>query len=494
LRIRLKTIFIINKMSYDLIIVGGGPSGLALAQCLCEYNKILIIDREPEIGGCHRVFRVEHNGEKIFTEHSPRIYSTSYKNFEFLLKDMNTSFYDLFTPYNFSMSQIGGETVFSTLNFSEIFKIGWQFFLLIFNNKHGMKVSMEEFMTKYNFKDASKQLIDRLTRLTDGAGADRYTLNEFLQLFNQQFLYRIYQPKKPNDVGLFKMWQDYLTSKGVTFRLSTEVKNIIYDNTTNLAKSITLNNNEIISSKKIVLAIPPESFSPILNNSVNEIKNCFMEYNDLVKYTENTAYMTYISFTFHWDTDLKLPKIYGFPRSSWGLAFILLTDYMTFEQSISKTVITCTFTYTDTVSTFLNKTANESTQNEILSEGLRQLKEAYPNLPDPTLSLLSPQMYYDNNSKKWICKDKAFIMSSKESFLPYTKNINNLYNVGTHNGKSKYKFTSMETAVSNAINLSHIIEPKTIEKYKMQNLFEMRDLMLIIFIFILTIIIYILIR
>ena len=184
-----------------MIIIGGGPSGLALAQCLCDNYKILIIEKEPEIGGCHRVFRVDYKDEKIFTEHSPRIYSTSYKNFELILKNMNTSFIELFTPYHFSMSQIGGETVFSTLSFSEIFKIGLQFFLVIFNNEHGMNITMEEFMTKHNFKEASKQLVDRLTRLTDGAGADRYTLNEFLQLFNQQFLYRIYQPKKPNDVG-----------------------------------------------------------------------------------------------------------------------------------------------------------------------------------------------------------------------------------------------------------------------------------------------------
>lgn len=481
-------------MSYDMIIVGGGPSGLALAQCLCEYNKILVIDREPEIGGCHRVFRVDYNNEKIFTEHSPRIYSTSYKNFEVILKDMNTSFYDLFTPYNFSMSQIGGETVFSTFSFSEIFKMGLQFFLLIFNNKHGMNITMEEFMNNHNFKDSSKQLVDRLTRLTDGSGADRYTLNVFLQLFNQQFLYRIYQPKKPNDVGLFKIWQDYLTNKGVTFLLSTEVKNINYDNDKNLVKSITLNNNEIIESKKIVLAIPPESFLKIFNNSVNEIKNSFIEYNDLVRYAENTAYMTYISFTFHWDSNLDLPKIYGFPRSSWGLAFIVLTDYMVFEQSISKTVVTCTLTYTDTLSTFLNKTANQSTQDEILSEGLRQLREAYPNLPEPTLSLLSPQMYYNDNIKKWICEDKAFVLSSKESFLPFNKNISNLYNVGTHNGRCKYKFTSIETAVTNAMNLSHVIEPKTKKKFGTRNLFQMTDLMLIIFTIILLIIIYILIK
>jgi len=392
------------------------------------------------------------------------------------------------------MSQIGGETVFSTLSFTEIFKIGLQFFLLIFNDKHGMTITMEEFMNEYNFKDASKQLVDRLTRLTDGAGADRYTLNEFLQLFNQQFLHTLYQPKKPNDVGLFKIWKEYLKDKGVDFRLSTTVKKINYDNIKKIATSVVLDNNEVILSDKIVLAISPESFIPIFNNSANEIKNCLMDYNELIEYSENTAYMTYISFTFHWDTDLKLPKVYGFPRSSWGLAFILLSNYMTFEQSVSKTVMTCTLTYTDVISTNLNKTANQSTKEEILSEGLTQLREAYPNLPVPTLSLLSPQMYYDDNNKKWVCKDKAFVMSTKEKFLPFTKNVNNLYNVGTHNGKCKYKFTSMETAVTNAMNLSHVIEPKTSKKYKIHNLFQMTELMLIIFIIILLIFIYILVR
>ena len=77
-------------MNYDLVIVGAGPSGLALAQCLRNtYNKILIIDKESEIGGCHRVRRVD----TIFTEHGPRIYSNTYKNFQMLLKDMDNDFY-----------------------------------------------------------------------------------------------------------------------------------------------------------------------------------------------------------------------------------------------------------------------------------------------------------------------------------------------------------------------------------------------------------------
>ena len=50
--------------NYDLIIVGAGPAGLALAQCMRKtYKKILIIERESEIGGCHRVRRVDYNNE-----------------------------------------------------------------------------------------------------------------------------------------------------------------------------------------------------------------------------------------------------------------------------------------------------------------------------------------------------------------------------------------------------------------------------------------------
>ena len=82
---------------YDYIIVGAGPSGLALAQC-CSRNgeKILIIERENTIGGCHRVRRVKYknpqgNDEMVFTEHGPRIYSNTYAVFKELQKEMKLS-------------------------------------------------------------------------------------------------------------------------------------------------------------------------------------------------------------------------------------------------------------------------------------------------------------------------------------------------------------------------------------------------------------------
>ena len=181
---------------YDLIIIGAGPSGLALAQCVSKLNKkILILEKENVIGGCHRVRRVDG----LFTEHGPRIYSSTYKVFNKLLREMNVEFKELFKEYNFTITQIGGETVFTTLKWRELILFGIELFKLMINGNTGIDKSMEEFVRNNNFKEESIEIIDRICKLTDGGGIEKYTLNQFLQLFNQQILHKLYQPNKPLD-------------------------------------------------------------------------------------------------------------------------------------------------------------------------------------------------------------------------------------------------------------------------------------------------------
>jgi len=472
-------------MKYDIVIIGAGPTSLALAHCLSyKYKNIAIIEKYNTIGGLHRVLRVPYNNEQIFTEHSPRIYSNSYKNFKMLLKDMNKDFYDLFTPYDFSMLEIGNETIFSVLNYKELFSFVKEFIKLIFNNNHGKNITLSEFMTKNNFNPKSYDLIDRMARLTDGASADRYTLYEFLQIANQQAFYKIFQPRLPNDIGLFKVWKEFLESKNVKFILDTTVNKININE--NIISSIETTNSDIIETELLVLAIPPMSILKILEQSNEQVKNAFISYDYLKKFSEYTDYMTYISSTFHWKDKLTLPKIYGFPNSEWGIAFIVLSNYMSFEEKISKTVMTCTITISDKKSLFLNKTANECNKDEILNETFRQLKESFPTLPIPDLSLLSPEMYYENN--KWNTAGKAFILSTNIGFLQFESSIKNLYNVGTQNGYSDYSFTSLESAVSNGITLAHILDPECKKKFKIQKLFKLKDLFLIIMISIVSLI------
>jgi hypothetical protein len=475
-----------NELIYDLIIVGAGPSGLALAQCCSKINQnILIIDRESDIGGCHRVRRVKYKDEYLFTEHGPRIYSSSYKVFISLLKEMNIDFNTLFTPYNFTISSIGGETLWTTLSYKELFQLFMEFIFLIINDKHGDDITMKEFTHVKKFKETSIDLIDKLCRLTDGATYEKYTLNEFLQLFNQQFFHKIYQPKIPNDKGLFKIWSDYLKKHNVDFLLSYNVEklNIISD----AIESVTVSNGNnvfAIKCKKVVMAIPPLSMIPFID--------LFKSDNRLKEWAHETAYIDYISVTFHWDRKILLPKVYGFPKTSWGIAFIVLSDYMQFDESTSHTVISAAITITDKKSHNIHKTADQCDLNELISEIYNQLLESFPHLPPPTASMVSPGIYYDNN--KWRSIDTAYISTlttTKDKFLPFKSElVSNLYNVGTHNGKSRYKFTSLEAAVTNAVELSYILHPELKKIYTITSGYTVRGFIIIIIFIIIIYILY----
>jgi phytoene dehydrogenase-like protein len=189
---------------FDYAIIGAGPAGLTLALLLAKYNKkVLLIDKEDSIGGCHRVRRV--NG--LFTEHGPRITISNYLSFIDILEMIGIKFDDLYVPYYFSVNTaLTGIT--KTLTFKEILAIIYEFLKFMVNEIPSKDTTMLEFADKYNFKEESKNYLDNLCRLTDGGTIKNFTLFEFFQIFNQNYFYNIYQPKLPNDVGLFKFWQE----------------------------------------------------------------------------------------------------------------------------------------------------------------------------------------------------------------------------------------------------------------------------------------------
>ena len=465
---------------YDLVIIGNGPAGLALAQCCCKLNlKILVIDRENDIGGNHRVRRLPRLGENLFTEHGPRIYSETYKTFRNLLKDMNVDFYDLFTKYNFNITKINNQTIFSVLSLYEISSFILPFLLLIFNSDYANDIILYDFIKNFN-KD-SIEIINRTCILVDGGDSTKFTLNKFLQLLNQQFFYSLHQPKLPNDIGLFKIWKEYLVNNGVEFLLNTNIETVNISD--RHIDSINIKNGKI-KSKKIIFAIPPKSLNEIIN------KNNIPHDGDFNKYAIDTAYYDYISFTFHWNKVLDLKKIYGFPLSDWGIGFIKLSDYMIFEEKNSKTVLSITLTRSEHISKRLGKSANDCSFNEIVNEVYLELKELYgESFEYPTIALLSPGVSYNNSVKKWISYDTAYINSANHKSLNFKNEyIDNMYNVGTHNGKSLYKFTSLESAVSNAVYLSKILYPELNNSIKIEQTITLTQVLF----FIIVIVIFLL--
>lgn len=436
---------------YDFIVVGAGISGLCLAQKLSENGKkVLILEKNMVIGGNHKVIRVDN----LFTEHSPRVYLNSYLNFETLIESWGYKFDTLFTPHKIGLSKTI-EYIIKNMPLVDIIKLYSKFFYLIFNENYGKNIPMKKFMIDNNFEEKSIDIVNEMCLLTDGCSSDRYSLNKFLQLTNQLSLYNIYQPRKPNDKGLFKIWEDYLLKKGVVIEKNVDIYNFVFNKGKNMIDGILYRYNNMndksyyINSKNIILAIPPKNIYELLIKS--NIPNAFGNIEEIYEIWKETKYEEYIQITYHWKNKMDLHEGINLNNGEWGIIINIITNYMT--EEISKTVISLAISKTDVVSNHTGKTANESNKDELIYEAFRQMKEyKYNNLPIYNIAIINPSVYKNDN--KWINNESAYVEVFNGRYISNKSNIiKNLYNSGMHNGNTTYPFTTVEGSVINSIYL-----------------------------------------
>lgn len=463
-------------MNYENIIVGAGPTGLALAQCLRHSSKsTLILDSIQEIGGCHRVVRVDG----LLTEHGPRVYMSNYKNFGVLLEEMGVGFDDLFTPYHFSPTIEMARQAFRTMGVRELWHTTTAFVFFMADANYGRQTTLAEFATNHDFSKETLTMLDRAARMADGVGADKASLNQLFQWVNHSFFYRIYQPKTPNDKGLFCVWRRFLTRDGrVEIATPYDVVGLSHDAPTNRITGVLAvdkKKNTMVEFKcgRVILAVPPHAIARILGGSGRQARDAFAPFPRLLHYAAATSYLPYVSMTFHWKEKLDMPSIHGFPVGEWGIIYIFLSDYMT-DARCYKTLLSCCVSRTDAVSTSTGRTADQSTRRQVLAETLRQLRTAMPKLPDPDAALVSPQNY--RHGQKWTQHDTSYVSTQAEPGpLPSHGSIKNLYNAGTHNQQSTFPNTTLESAVANAIALARQLDPTSTNHYPTQRLWTLRS-------------------
>jgi len=292
------------------------------------------------------------------------------------------------------------------------------------------------------YKLETMDIIDRLCRLTDGASITKYTLFQFLELFNQNILYSIMQPKQPNDIALFPQWQTQLKNSGVEIVLNANVLTIKDD--------IVTTSENTYHAKNIILAVPPKNIADILVRSNINTRyygkyNTFHNTDDFLNWATQSTYIDYIPITFHWDEKQTLDKIYGgITDSKYGLVFTVMSDYMHFTES--QTVISCLITKPELV----------TDRKNIISDTFQQLKLTYPNIPMYKAAIVSHNDYDSS-----MPTDTAFVLST-HGYGPITCDIPNLYFLGCFNSNSNYSFTSLESAVSNAMHMANLLENKHI--------------------------------
>jgi len=475
---------------YDFVIIGAGPTGLTLAwflQKLSPLVKILLVEREQDIGGCHRVRRIEPNN--FFTEHGPRIYIDNYVTFQALLKDMfpdqpKFHFESMFKRYKFSQTDI--LKYLNQFKLTELLKLSitFTYFIISNPNKHQSTFSyfenttLKEYLDSKGFSSETQEYINRLCLLTDGGGIDRYTLYEFLEILNQNALYNIYQPTKSNDLFLWKAIKKRLTANpNVTLLLNTNVTQIL-DDVTGIQTKNNLNQIQCHYARKIIAAIPPAALLPILVNSNSLVQNAFGNYKQLKQWIKYTEYETYIPIMFYFPKT-NLETKWGVPSSDWGIASIILSDYLEDLKRLGTVISTC-ISLPDRFSQYTGKTANQTIdRQELINETFRQLKEIYSqsDLPDPTNVIVSSGVYYDPMTQKYKTKDTAHFHTVLGA-MPKSK-IPNFHSVGVQNEKSNYAFTSLEAAVENAVYFLRNHYPKTVESFRPKKLWTLRQLIFI---------------
>lgn len=393
-------------MFYDYVIVGAGPCGLTLATLLASLDKsVIIIEKENVIGGCHRVERVD---EDIFTEHGPRVYSSAFKNFSYILTLIGTSFNEIFTPYKFSISDINNQSPLSNFKCRELALMVKDFLQLVINTTHGQDVSMYEYTLSNGFSKNAIDYIDRICRLTDGVDMTRFSLCQFLSLVNQSALYTMYQPRIANDRGLFKIWGKHLEDNDVL----VETKSTITIVPPNRA---IVNKTREISFGKLVMCVPPRSMLKILESSVIPL-DIFAPAIDTLSFVRDSMYNTYLSMTFMWKNKIPMKKLQGFPVSEWGIIFLVLSDYFQEEYPVMMSV---SVSILDTLDNRTGKTANETESKEELMECVYyQIKDhlGINSLPDKMV--MNPGTIYENG---WTTKDTSFAntSNSKKTFHNY---------------------------------------------------------------------------
>jgi hypothetical protein len=399
-----------------------------------------------------------------------------------ILNKIGLKFKNVFVKQHASLTNLIYElsVKYKVFNFREIWIITVEFFKVLLDPNYGKKISLNDFMKSNNFTENAFKYTDRFVRLSDGGDITKISLNSYLQLINEAIIYTPCQPRLPNDEGLFNVWKNYLNY--VDFKFNTAI-NKIEKNENGIIKLTSVDNKTFLT-RRLIIAIPPTNLYKILQNSSEELRTI----NDLAEYSEKTEYNEYISITFHWNFEIKELKDINeslINDTDWGIIKIILSNYMKFKERNSKTVISCNASYLDRKSKFLNKTANEcKDKNQVIYEIYRQLKEIYPTLPIPTLAFINN--YYDNGNGKWKSGETAFIKTVNYNHLKNDKLSDNIYILGTHNGNAKVHFTSIESAVSNAIALINKIYDKD---YPIKKAFTIKDLIMLIIVFIIIVII-----
>jgi hypothetical protein len=334
-------------------------------------------------------------------------------------------------------------------------------------------------------------LLRNVCKQIDDADIETVSLNKMLKIYDIMVSHIILQPKLPLDVSLFNNWKHFLENRGVDFLLNTELKSVaVIDNVvSHIILDTTGHAGVQIDCDKLVFAVPPVSLHAIIKDD-EILKEAFGLSTSLERWVNKTKYKDYVSVTYHFKNDTVLSSTNGLTLlTDWGIRVINLSDYMKKVECDNNVVLTVAITVLDKESAHILKCANDCTYDELIREAYRQIKTSYLSKGEYACEYaydgyINPNNYYDSRNREWKCIDNAYLNVIDEAYIPFrSSTIENLYTLGTHNGKSFVPFNSIESAVSNGISLGTELYPDVKKRYCIIRGYYGKDYLIILILF-----------
>jgi hypothetical protein len=412
--------------SYDITIIGGGPSGISLCMMLLKTGKsVQIIEREKSLGGC---WRIEWDSNKYYTEHSPHITTDGYKRFHKLCDELGVenSYKKTYKYHSAFLSVYLSDTVVKNLSAMDIIKITSGFIMSrIVTNKQTVLEFSE------SLSDKGKKTI-YLIAVTAATVPERMMMQDIFEEMSR-FPPSLQQMTRPED--WLKAAEDRFEEEpNVTLTLNKKVTSVRKINEGFLI-------NDDIVSKQCIFALPPIALYKILEKSDNILQNNWLPFAKLKEWAYGSYYAS-IGFQLHFDIDVKYDEMWCKScAGEWNIIILPMSNYLDeySKDSTIKTVWSCTIVDQTGYSSRLRKKVHECTLVEIEKECIKQLQ-----IPKPKVFTFYNGLYKENGY--YMSKDTGFARQ-KFGTLPHEGKIKNLYIVSTVNQKG---IINMESALKSS--------------------------------------------
>jgi len=274
--------------------------------------------------------------------------------------------------------------------------------------------SVRDALDAWGVRGMDRRRIDTVCRFSDGAGIDRYRLRQFISGFDYHSLYSFYTPSQPLDQGVWTPIQQSLERRGVVVKTGVGVQRVLHDGTR--VRGVVTSTGRRIEARNVVLCLPPKAVTRVLHASG------LQSYGSLAK---ATRYIPYWSYAVHLRPEVHdVVSVDGFLETRWGLIWMDLGM----------------MGHTRVLSVAITRVPKGLGDDAVIAEMLRQL----PLTPEARASIVRVVPTAES--------DSATVDAEGTEALPQVHpQVQGLAMVGCANRRSRYGFTSIESAVQNAM-------------------------------------------